>query len=356
MAHISILLFFIQFLQEPTPVSSTAMGKISLQGKQSLRKILDELGGQTNQGTAYLIPPAGRADEEINLDWKNLSFWEALENLAKLTRTQIQVGDQIRLIPMDQPEIFTHLDGPFRMVLRRLSSSVELSGGRRMSQATLEIAWDPRLQPFFLETIPSQQRIVEEGDKLLTPISSGSSLAPVDGKIALTIEVPLPTPKRPISQLSLLEGTLKAIGPSKMAQFRFGSLDQLESSSSSPEVRQRTENGLVCRISRVKLNPDRWTVQVQIDTPPGGNQLESFQSWVVNNDLVLKSLDGKRSFGSSSNIVESVNERRAIVSYNFVPRPSRELGNPGDWQVSYTSPVSIISMPIRYRFRNIPLP
>jgi hypothetical protein len=336
---------------------TVAPRRITLQGQMSLNKALQELCAQTGQGTATITAPADRGEEKVTVDWRDLSFWEALETLAKQTKTTVQIGERIRLVPSEKPTPgLVSLSGPFRIALKRITSSLDLESGSAQTHAFLEVAWEPRLQPFLLETRPQRLVLRDDRNKGLPPIETGSSVAPVDGRLSLLFEVMLPTPPRSTSRLALLEGELHAIGPSKMATFRFGTLEQLDAANPPPGTRVSKDNGLTCSITKLSLNAERWTVQLAVDTPPGGTRLESFQSWVVNNDMVLESTDGKRRLASSSYVVESVTERRAVVSYNFLPRPGNGLGKPGNWKVTYTSPVAVVTMPLTFRFKDVLLP
>ncbi len=335
---------------------SVPVKRITLQGQLPLNRALQALCVQTGQGAATIAAPTDRGEEKVTVDWHDLSFWEALEALAQKTKTTVQVGEQIRLVHAEKtmPGLVS-LSGPFRIALKRITNNLDLETGNTQTRAFLEVAWEPRLQPFLLETRPQRLVVRDDRNRALAPIEAGSSVAPVDGRLSLVFEILLPTPPRSQSRLPLLEGELQAIGPSKMATFRFGTLDKLDAAGANAGARTQKENGLTCRITRLSLNADRWTVQLAVDTPPGGTKLESFQSWVIGNELVLQSTDGTRR-QPSSHVVESVTERRAVVSYNFVPRPGGGLGNPGDWEVTYTSPVSVIAMPLTFRFRDVPLP
>jgi hypothetical protein len=106
----------------------------------------------------------------------------------------------------------------------------------------------------------------------------------------------------------------------------------------------------------VVLDRDRWTVTVALDYPPGGKELDSYQSWVVNNEMVLESKDGKRRLARSNYVVESASPRRAVVSYHFRDTDKGRRGRPEDWKLLYRAPASVIELPITFRFKDVPLP
>jgi hypothetical protein len=139
-----------------------------------------------------------------------------------------------------------------------------------------------------------------------------------------------------------------------MLTFTFDTLDRLEKKS----ARRQVQDGVLCRVDKLTLARDRWTVRVALEMPEGGKKLESFQatSWVVNNEMVLVSKDGKKRLRSSSYVVESCSSRRAVLSYNFLDQKRLKRGRPGDWKLTYRTPALIVDVPISFRFENIPLP
>jgi len=158
------------------------------------------------------------------------------------------------------------------------------------------------------------------------------------------------------ARVRLLEGKLPAVGPSKMLTFAFDDLGRLAEAKPNAPKPRLVQEGVGCAISRVVLDKDRWTVQVALDYPPGGKQLDSYQSWVVNNEMVLESKDGKRRLTSNNYVVENSSPRRAVVSYHFRDTDKGRRGRPDEWKLLYRTPASIIEMPIAFRFKDVPLP
>jgi hypothetical protein len=154
----------------------------------------------------------------------------------------------------------------------------------------------------------------------------------------------------------VIEGSLSAVGPSKMLQFHFGSLAKLDQAGPGAAVRQLKQEGITCRITKILMDKERCTIQVTQDTPPGGSKLESFQSWVVNNEMTLESKDRSRRLSSSSYVLESATDRRAVISYNFIDKDGTLRGKAEDWNLLYTTPLSVVVTPIPFQFKNVPLP
>jgi hypothetical protein len=162
--------------------------------------------------------------------------------------------------------------------------------------------------------------------------------------------VTLPVLPRTARAIGLFEGTLSVIGPSKMLTFSFDTLDRLEKG-----VTQQKE-GVTCRISRMVLARDHWTIQVTLDYPLGNKELESYQSWVVNNEMTLQSLDGKKQLLSRDYVLESASPQKAVLSYHFRDKDNQMRGRPEDWRLTYRTPAAIVEWPVRFSFKDVPLP
>jgi hypothetical protein len=95
---------------------------------------------------------------------------------------------------------------------------------------------------------------------------------------------------------------------------------------------------------------------VEHDYPSGMKQLDSYQSWVGNNEMTLESLDGKKHFTSRHPpLEESTASRRARLSYYFRDKDlMRDKSR--NWKLNYRAPANLIKVPIAFAFKDIPLP
>ncbi|HZY89337.1 MAG TPA: hypothetical protein VFE78_31230, partial [Gemmataceae bacterium] len=247
-------------------------------------------------------------------------------------------------------------DGMFRFTLKGVTAGRDLESDASHYGVTVEAAWGPSLLPLFLETRPQGLRLVDDKGNVLSAPDAGSSVAPVDGRTSLAFDMALPSLPRSAARIKSLEGTLTAVVPSKMLTFTFPALDQLEKAAADAPERGQTQDGVSCRVGKVVLAKDRWTVQVSLDLPPGSKRLESYQSWVVNNEMVLLSKDGKTRLASSDYFLNSASSRRAVLTYHFRDKGRKTRGKPEDWRVVYRTPASIIEVPVKFSFKDVPLP
>jgi hypothetical protein len=322
-----------------------------------LSKALDALAQQTGLRVEDRL---GKPGLTVRLNPHPFSFWQALDRIAEAAgaRVDLQPSGPIALVP-PPPKWHRPLlsyDGPFRFALKGVRASLDLEGGASHYAASVQAAWEPSLLPLFLETRPQGLRLIDDKGNALSGPDAGSSVAPVDGRTSLTFDIALPSLPRSAARIRLLEGTLTAVVPSKMLTFTFPTLDRLEKAPADAAERAQTQDGVGCRLGKVVLAKDRWTLQVSLDLPAGGKRLESYQSWVVNNEMWLEGKDGKTRLPSSDYFLNSASSRRAVLTYHFRDKGRKARGKPEDWRVVYRTPASVVEVPVKFSFKDVPLP
>ncbi|MHB1424818.1 MAG: hypothetical protein ACYC3I_16730 [Gemmataceae bacterium] len=332
-------------------------------GKILVSQALAELAKQTG---IRVEDVRGEPDEAVHLDWKQTDFWPALDALAAACKARVNLYPTSGRIVLDKRGANYRLppicyDGRFRLSVKKATTSRDLEINDRDAHAgatnlAVEVAWDPLLLPLYLETRPHRLRLVDDADNVVAVPDEGSALAPVDGLIVLDIDLHLPALPRSVKAIRSVKGELSMIGPSKMLTFTFGRLDQLEKTKANDPERQLTQEGVTCRILDVKLLRDHWTVRLALDYPPGMKQLDTNQSWVVNNEMTLESADGKKRLPQMNYWLESATARGAVLSYHFRDRVGLERGKASNWRIRYRTPANLIETPIKFVFKDIPLP
>jgi hypothetical protein len=324
------------------------------------------LAALTKQSGIRVEDVRGVPDETIRLDWRRATFWQALDVLAEAAKARVNLYPTSGRIVLakrgaDYRRPPTCYDGRFRLSVKKITTSrdLEISDQNARGGATtlvVEAAWDPELLPLYLETRPRALRLVDDGNNVQTLPDEGSSLAPVDGRIALAVDLQLPALPRRVKTIRSLEGELSMIAPSKMLTFTFDLLDRLGAAKANDPERQLTQEGVGCRILDVKLLNDRWTIRVALEYPPGMKQLDTNQSWVVNNEMTLESPDGRKRLPSTNYVLEAATARGAILSYHFRDRGGLVRGKANNWRVRYRTPANLVETPIKFAFKDIPLP
>ncbi len=143
-----------------------------------------------------------------------------------------------------------------------------------------------------------------------------------------------------------MEGELYAIAPTKMLTFTFDTIDQQQ---------KLMQEGVSCRVSQVVTADDHWSIEVTLDYPEGNVKLDSYQSWVVNNEIHLESKDGADALASSSYLLEESTPRHAVLTYNFSDKEKMKRGLTA-WKLVYRTPALVVKVPIAFSFKDVPLP
>jgi hypothetical protein len=321
----------------------------------TLSKALAELRDQTGLTVAL---DRGVKDIPLALALDRVSFWQAIDTVARQAKAKAILARDgtVTLVPLHAKDhaVPTHYDGPFRVRVVRTNAIKELESDDGRCVLTMELVWTPTLRPLFIDSLAQGVKL---GDMSIP--AEGASLTPVDDRRSFPFEVTLPYQPRERKSLPLLEGKIQAVVPNKFLTFPFDAdLATMKDAVIDGAVRRLVQDDVVCRIARVVLDKERWSVEVALDYPAGGKVLESFQaaSLVVHNELVMESKDGKRKLTPSNYVVESVSSRRARVTYHFTDRAGARLGTPANWKLRYRAAARILDVPVRFRFADVPLP
>lgn len=331
--------------------------------KVSPKQALAELTRQTGVAVADRL---GGPGESFAVDLPKSTFWPALDAIARSARARIDLYPRdgpLALVPrpagyVEPPVSYS---GLFRTSVKRVTASRHFDTGASTCSAALEVAWEPTLEPLLLDTSPRTLTVRDDKGRELPARREERVTASIDRRYALEFDVPLPPVPRSVERLGLLEGRLAAVVPDKVVTFVFDSLERAAESAAGSPLRGQTRDGVVCRISKVqraKLQPagERLTVEVALEYPAGGVQLESHQSRVVNNEMVLESPDGSKRLTTADYNVESPSERRAVVSYHFIDENGGKRGRAADWKVRYRTPAALVEVPLAFSFKDVPLP
>jgi hypothetical protein len=331
---------------EPAP-KSLAPRTFTYQGDLPLAKALSELATQT--GNTVEDRRSDKAEQTIKLDLRNVTFWQALEAIARAADLRIslyQNDGKLALVNGPYLEVPTSYHGLYRTSVKSVAGFLDLATGAHFYVARLEIAWEPRLKPFLVESSP-ESLVVEDdqGHRLKVP-DTGKEQSPAAGRNAQEVEVRLPAPPRAAKKLTVFKGSLGVVGPSKMLTLRLDKLAKGE---------KKTEDGVTLTLQDLEMDEDRWTVRLALDYPPGGPEFESFQSWLVYNQIRLeKKGQTFPANGGSSTVSQETN--RAVLEYHFIEDGKMKLGKPADWSLVYITPGRIVQVSVPFEFKDVPLP
>jgi hypothetical protein len=309
----------------------------------------------------------GEPDTKIDLHLKEVTFWEALDRIATAAGAEVDLyaaDGKLALRkrsgrpPLKGPQTVSY-DGRFRTAIKRITGFIDPETGETAYSATLEVAWEPTLQPFFLDTQPQGLVVIDDQtQKPLPPISLGHEKPFVFRRNAITFETLLPPPPRGAKALQLVQGKLSVVTPTKMLTFSFDpTLDKVEQMLKDKKTPRAERDGVVCEVTKVSLGSANWSVTVGVPYPPGDAKLDTSQvnEWVKTNELALVSADGKSRVAPASFYIAPVADR-VSVTYNFDAKDDRLRDKKDAWKLEYHAPAAVIQASFAFTFKDVPLP
>lgn len=331
---------------------------VSLQGIAiPLEQALEQLHKQTGIEVVDRRENAGEIPA-LKLKLQKATFWEALDAIAKeadLTIGLYERDGKLALREGPYRALPVSYSGVFRTQCKRITLTNQLDTDARTCVLTLEITWEPRFMPLFLE--PRQNSFVakdEKGVALAFPQGAGGR-ASVQGRLTTEVEVPLEAPRRAVGTLGVLKGGFDMIGPSKMLEFSFDKLAKVDRKTPADKLPASTQEGVTIRMREFNVEPDVWTVSFLLEYPDGGPEFESFESWLVNNKIQLVNKDGK-GYNDAGYEIDEQAGNKAVVTYRFAEEKGLVLGKPENWKLIYRTPGVIAKVPIDFEFKDLPLP
>ncbi len=344
-----------QKLQRQRASLGAQPSRVTLSGKMSLADILTSLQRQTGNKicTARLGNSAPVLRRTLDIDVLKVPFWNALDLV--LFRAGLGVypyGEQgsVELVTQAAPRAaedgYVSYAGPFRFQLVSLLAQRDLKPPESRSlKVELEVAWEPRVSPIGLrQPMADVQATDDRGNPMAvdTPEASLEVTVP-RGPIASRLILPLALPPRDVRAIAELRGTLSALLPSRVEPFRFPDLGR---------VRQTTKRiaGVSVTLEGVAALGKSLEARLLVHFDQPGDALASHRTWIFSNPAYLETRDGK-TIGP-----ESVHPTRQTANELGLALTFPMDRSPEEYTLVYATPTTIGSVPLEYRFRDIPLP
>jgi hypothetical protein len=311
----------------------------------------NRVGDTRRQKTNPMVPlPAGAT-----------SFWPALDAIGKASGIGFSpylAEAGVALTDTPYRPVPTAYAGIFRVAARRRGVNLDEETQTRHCQVALDIAWEPRFRPFYLDLRQVKLTFAPDAKKkVLEDKAAGRGAVHVAGRSAIELEGLSAAPDRTCPKIASLQATLWAVGPSKMLTFTFNKLGVQKPGEKPSVPLQAIQEGVTVRIMSIRRQADVLLVKVDIENPKGSPGFESHQSWLDNNRIVLRQDAGNKRALVPTGSQENLKGRRAEVTYEFAESGGQPLPATLDgWSLRYETPGRIVELTAPFTLTELVLP
>jgi hypothetical protein len=341
-------------LREAVDQINLGASKVTLQAKgMRLSEVVQKLQAQTGNALTDLREAEGAeaGNPSLDLDIKDKPFLEALDIVCKqaeITPNFFTGDGTIGLMAGKPPEkgliLYT---GPFRVAFKQIGSVRDLQAGTATANAQLEVAWEPRLRPMLLALKADETKVVDDlGKSIEAEVMQESTdvvLRPENPVAEMNLN--LKAPDRAAKKLASVKVKAEVTVPAALKTFRFKTLDVKQ-----PATIKEGDIGVT--LEGTEIDEQVWKVSVELAYPGQGPAFESYRQGLFNNRLWLQKADGSRFEHNGGFSNTSSDAGKLGFEYLFVDVP----GKPADYGFVYETPSKVLTIPLEFEFKDVPLP
>src|ERR1043166_6877195 len=297
---------------------------------------------------------------KVSLPMGPTTFWPALDEIGRASGVGFSAyGDGVVLTDTPYRAVPTAYGGIFRVAHRRTTLVRDEETDSRHCQLALDVTWEPRFQPFYVDLKQAKVTFAPDAKgKQLVEEGRGRGKVPAPGRSTTELDVQTAAPDRTSPKIASVEGTVWALGPSKMLTFTFDKLAIQKAAFKEPPT--KTEDGVTVSILGIKpVRDEAILVKVKIDNPKGTVSFDSHESWIDNSRMALiKMVGGKQRVLVPVGISASTLQwPRAQVEYEFNATEGQALPTSLDgWTLTYVTPGRIVEVTANFKLENLKLP
>lgn len=294
-------------------------------------------------------------DLEVTFAADNLTFWEAFDEFldeAQLGLYPYSGEDGIAIInraaeSVDRSGRATYA-GAFRIEPQEISAQQnlrsEMSGTTRFR---FEVAWEPRLRPIAIQQRLETLDVVGSDGEEISVSGGGQGVYEADvqaGMFTTEIDLPLESPDRSVEQIDRFAGRLNVMIAGANAQFAFSDLQE------QSRLIEKSQGAATVTFERLRRNGSVWEIRVRVYYDETSGALESHRGWIFDNPAYLINPDGQRVAHDGFETTLQ-NENEVGMAYLFAIDAA-----PVGWTFVYETPATLLTIPVDYEIKDVPLP
>ncbi len=334
---------------------SASASRVTLVGEFTLRDLVQVLSDQTGNAVITRDVPGDILGERLDIDWHDVSFWEAMRDIELLTGLSARLNADDRQLelmsqsPNNRPRLIVDV-GAFRIAANSLTRRRDFTDeSREVLRVGFDVMTEPRLRPLFIRVNHSDFQLSMD-DQNLTPLNANAKLErPADRGAATPLFIDFVTSKPSDIDAVTLKGRLAIELAAGEESFVFRNLD-------SSERVARRRGGVTVTMERAQFSsgddapPLSARINLRVTYESGGPAFESHRTWVFHNEAHLQSGDGAQRWSPAG--FDTVAEAEAAVKLSY--RFQDVEAHPSELEFVYAAPTLILTVPIEFELPDIP--
>lgn len=338
-----------QALQRVNIESFFDASTVTLSGSYSLTDALAQIEEQT-QNKLELQNGEGVRSTTVQLAAEQQPFWSVMNEIMEQAKLRINsfgtTEDKLVLSPGGRASIKPFSSGPFQVqaisVQSRRVFDSPLDGQLDLS---FQLAWEPRLEPVFLEIpMATVKATTSHGGELAAANAQAVLEIPLNlGGCTTQIDLQLTRPDRSVAKLASLTGDLVVAVPGERHEYIFAKFGN--------GARQTEKYGEVTvTLEGARRNGAVYEMRVLASFGDAQGALESFRGWILSNQAYLLDALGKK--------MENVGLQTYAITPNAVGIAYlfQINADPDSYKLVYESPSTITKQTFSYELEDIELP
>lgn len=293
-------------------------------------KVLEERMGSSIDGRAV-------AERLVSWSWDKTPFWTSLEQLAEASDSHIvTTSGRIMLKPGKQIS-HSQIRGPFRFVVREVTSRFDLQSNVPVYEVSVEIAWEPWVNVFRLDTSPTVTKATTDSGRTITVAANNARTIASGTSSLLTVR---PQGLKRQDQSFNMEGTVTLTLAESMLTFEYD--------STGKSTGMATQDGVSARIVKSAAEVEDWIVDVALQYPKDSPKWESFEASYWNRGNVLRLRPPTGAPVLPDTVIDDGTIRHVFKGRGKLIQRT--------WKIDYRTPGPMREVTIPFELKNIPLP
>lgn len=338
-----------QALQRVNIESFFEASTVTLSGSYTLTDALAQIEQQT-QNEIELQSGAGGSSANVQLAAEEQPFWSVMSEIMDQAKLRINpfgtTEGKLVLSPGAPASVQPFFSGPFQVqaisVQSRRVFNSPLDGQLDLS---IQLAWEPRLEPVFLEIpMATVKATTSDGGELAAANAQAVLEIPLNlGGCTTQIDLQLARPERSVAKIASLTGDLVVAVPGERHEYVFARFGN--------GARQTEKYGEVTvTLEGARRNGAVYEMRILASFGDAQGALESFRGWILSNQAYLLDANGKK--------MENVGLQTYAITPNAVGIAYlfQINADPDSYKLVYESPSTITKQTFSYELVDIELP